>query len=306
MESVRAPLWAQSLFFPITAGLVAVLLAVSPHAIPPSVQIIGLVVVVVVLGVPHGALDPWIAELTGLMTTRARRIAFNLCYVALAAAVVTVWALAPVVTLLMFLVISAWHFSGDWAQGASAVWRWVIGSLLLLLPIGFHSEEVAAIFELLSGEQAADLAFRLSIPGPWLIFATGCVVLVSAIRQRWSTVIEFLALLGLAISAPPLVYFALYFCLLHSPRHLLGYFKMAGSAQRTRLIQMTVVYSAGSLFLAVPMFWLWSGVGTESLLMRLIFIGLAALTVPHMILLGLANSKAKGRKDQRLVSPSLQ
>jgi Brp/Blh family beta-carotene 15,15'-monooxygenase len=263
-------------------------------------------VLVVVLGLPHGALDPWIAELAGLMGTRARRVAFNLSYVVLAAAVTTVWTLAPALTLLMFLVISAWHFSGDWGEGVGRLWRWLTGSLLLLLPIGFHTAEVAEIFELLSGERGAGLALRLSIPGLWLILATAVVSVVSVFRGQWRTSIEFLALLVLAITAPPLVYFALYFCLLHSPRHLFGYFKMAGSTQRVRLIRMTVVYSAGSLLLAVPLVWLWSDLGTESLLIRVTFIGLAALTVPHMILLGLANSKRNHRENQRLMNSPLQ
>jgi Brp/Blh family beta-carotene 15,15'-monooxygenase len=306
MDWVRIPLWAKSLVFPVVASLVAVFLAASPTAIPFVVQITGLAVLVVVLGLPHGALDPWIAELAGLMGTRARRVAFNLSYVVLAAAVTTVWTLAPALTLLMFLVISAWHFSGDWGEGVGRLWRWLTGSLLLLLPIGFHTAEVAEIFELLSGERGAGLALRLSIPGLWLILATAVVSVVSVFRGQWRTSIEFLALLVLAITAPPLVYFALYFCLLHSPRHLFGYFKMAGSTQRVRLIRMTVVYSAGSLLLAVPLVWLWSDLGTESLLIRVTFIGLAALTVPHMILLGLANSKRNRRENQRLMSSQLQ
>lgn len=306
MDWFRIPLRARALIFPVVAGLVAVFLATSPIAVPFVVQITGLVVVVVVLGLPHGALDPWIAELAGLMGTRARRVAFNLSYVGLAAAVTAVWTLAPAPTLLMFLVISAWHFSGDWSHEVSWPWRWLIGSLLLLLPIGFHTAEVAEIFELLSGERGAGLARRLSIPGIWLILATAGVSVVSVFRGRRRTAMEFLALLVLAISAPPLVYFALYFCLLHSPRHLFGYFKMAGSTQRVRLIRMTAVYSAGSLLLAVPLVWLWSDVGTETLLIRVTFIGLAALTVPHMILLGLANSKLNRRAEQRVMSSELQ
>jgi Brp/Blh family beta-carotene 15,15'-monooxygenase len=296
-----SPSLPQLLVFPSVAVLVAAILTVMPTAIPTSLQIVGLLVVVVVLGVPHGALDPWIAELAGLVSTRRTLIIFNFVYVALAAAVVVIWSLVPGPALLGFLVVSAWHFSGDWAgdwagdwdaplrQVAQVVMRSVSGGLLLLLPIGVHSGEVAEIFALLSGEAGGDLTQWLSLPAPVLVAGTLVVIAVAALLHKWWTAVQFAALLALAISAPPLVYFAIYFCLLHSPTHLIGYFQMAGPALRGRLVRMTLIYSVGSLAVGLPVVWLWSGTGADSLLARLIFIGLAALTVPHMVLLAVAS-----------------
>jgi beta-carotene 15,15'-dioxygenase len=308
--AVPAPSSAQLAVFPSVAVLVAGMLTMVPTVIPISLQIAGLLIVVIVLGVPHGALDPWIAELVGLVSTRRTLVIFNLAYVALAGAVVAVWSLAPTLTLLGFLVISAWHFSGDWAAawGASArsvsgaimrvaIMRGVSGGLLLLLPIGFHTGEVSEIFVLLSGEAGADLARWLSLPPTVLVVGMLALIAVATRYRKWWTALQFAALLVLSASAPPLVYFAVYFCVLHSPAHLIGYFQMAGPALRGRLARMTLIYSLGSLAVAIPVVWLWSDVGTNSLLARLIFIGLAALTVPHMTLLEIASRRARAHSN---------
>jgi beta-carotene 15,15'-dioxygenase len=287
------PAAAVSLVFASAALLIAAMLTVSPTALPTSVQIVGLLIVVVILGVPHGALDPWIAEVAGLIPSNPgrvnlNRVIFNLVYTALAGAVVAIWSAVPTVSLAGFLVISAWHFSGDWADGFGVAMRWVSGSLLLLLPIGFHTAEVAEIFTLLSGDRGADLAERLSLPLTVLVVTAVGVMAVAIRRRKWWAVLELGALLALAASAPPLVYFAVYFCLLHSPSHLIGYFRLAGASRRGRLTRMTLIYSIGSLAIAIPVVYVWSDVGTDSLLLRLVFVGLAALTVPHMALLEIA------------------
>jgi Brp/Blh family beta-carotene 15,15'-monooxygenase len=307
MIAAPAPSCAQLAAFPFIAVLVALMLTMVPTVIPMSLQIVGLLAVVIVLGVPHGALDPWIAELAGLVSTRRRLVIFNLTYVALAGAVVAIWALVPTLSLLGFLMISAWHFSGDWAttwgvathRVTVAILRSVSGGLLLLLPIGFHTGEVSEIFVLLSGGAGADLARWLSLPVNMLV--VGMLVLISfaAWHRKWWTALQLFALLVLSVSAPPLVYFAIYFCVLHSPTHLIGYFQMAGPALRGRLARMTLIYSLGSLAVSIPVVWLWSDAGTNSLLARLIFIGLAALTVPHMALLEIASRRVEGPSNMR-------
>ena len=293
----------QLLVFPTVAFAVAAMLAVVPDAIPLSVQILGLLAVVVVLGVPHGALDPWIAASAGLVPTRRRLVAFNLIYVALALAVVAIWSLVPAFALLCFLMISAWHFSGDWASSWGAAMRVPLrilsGGLLLLLPIGFHPGEVAETFVLLSGEAGGELARWLTTPIPVMVTGVLAVIAEALWRRQCWTAVQFAPLLVLSVSAPPLVYFAIYFCVFHSPTHLINSFQMAGPALRGRLLRMILIYSLGSLAIGLPMVWLWSDAGTDSLLARLIFIGLAALTVPHMTLLEIASRRESTRRIER-------
>lgn len=275
----------ERLVFPAVSIIAIVLLSVAPAWLSPLVQLIGLALVVVVLGLPHGALDPWIAERIGLCQTRAQTTFFTLGYLLVAALVVLLWVWFPVTSLLFFLVISAWHFSGDWAK--SMVWplRWCAGAALLLMPIGFHTQTVATIFTHLSGEGGAAVANVLALPEPWLFAIMLGLGAVALGLGQWQTALEYLALLVLAYVAPPLVYFALYFSLLHSPRHLLGLFRQASPNEYPRLIRMLLIYTSATLLLAVPLWWLWSALPMDSVILRLVFIGLAAVTVPHMILI---------------------
>jgi len=95
-------------------------------------------------------------------------------------------------------------------------------------------------------------------------------------------------LLVLAFVAEPLVYFALYFCALHSLRHLAGLFREAPASEQGRLWRMTFVYTVATVVLAGVLLALWSHLPIDTLILQLVFIGLAAVTVPHMMLMGWA------------------
>ena len=85
---------------------------------------------------------------------------------------------------------------------------------------------------------------------------------------------------------PPLVGFSIYFCLIHSMRHFATMRAMlADTISKLQITRTTVLFSAmcwavGLVVLAQQS----SNVGVEPALLQVIFIGLAALTVPHMML----------------------
>jgi len=290
---------SERLLFPIVAVVAMVLLALTPAWLSPTAQLIGLAFLVVVFGLPHGALDPWVAETMGLCQTGVQTTVFTLGYLLIAAIVVLLWFWFPVSSLLFFLIISAWHFSGDWAKTMGHIPRWSVGAALLLMPISFHTATVAAIFTHLSGPGGAILADRLALPEGWLVMIMLAISALAVWRGHRQVALEYLLLLGLSYFAPPLVYFAIYFSLLHSPRHLLGLWRQAPRAEQGRLIRMLVTYTGATLLLAVPLWWVWAALPTESLVLRLVFIGLAAVTVPHMMLMTAAHWRAATNRPAR-------
>lgn len=271
--------------FPLAALWALALAWAWPDLMPHTLQMLGLTVVVVVLGLPHGALDPWLAQSLKWQGRILHRWVFNAVYGLLSLSVVVAWVFFPVWCLGVFLLISAWHFSGDWDANLPWVWRRALGVLLLLMPVGFHTQEVALLFAHLSGEGGAALAHALALPAWVLALAMVLIASAAAAQRHWALVIEVLLLVLLAFAVPPLVYFALYFCLLHSPRHLAHIFRHVPPAVHSRLTRIMVLYTVLTLMGLALLSLLWTAAPIDTVLMRVVFIGLAALTVPHMLLI---------------------
>ena len=257
-----------------------------------------LAVAVALMGLPHGALDPWVARRAGLWKGRWGFAAFNLAYVAMAALVLVAWRLAPGISLALFLAISAWHFAGDWRDHLPGWARAMAGAALLALPAWRWPSQVHDSFVLLAGPEGALIATGLNAAAPWL--AAGLVaVALAAMRRSRATASELMAVLALALALPPLVYFIVYFCALHSVRHLRLAGQDADPASRRRMVAVAVVYTALTLAAAAAA-WPWLAANgaparaPDDGLLRLVFIGLAALTLPHMAVVMIAERTRSG------------
>ena len=73
-----------------------------------------LLVLVTIFGLPHGALDTMLAKKFKIYYNVTSFILFNLTYLTLGLTVFLFWSLFPILTLYLFLSISAYHFSEDW------------------------------------------------------------------------------------------------------------------------------------------------------------------------------------------------
>jgi Brp/Blh family beta-carotene 15,15'-monooxygenase len=86
------------------------------------------------------------------------------------------------------------------------------------------------------------------------------------------------------------MFFIVYFCGLHSVRHLREGFREEHGHGRRLTLLIVAAYTLAPLLMAGV--FLWATAGTASLddqLLRVVFIGLAALTVPHMALVTLGD-----------------
>lgn len=244
-------------------------------------------------GVIHGALDLWISRDAGLWADRASFMIFHAAYVALAALVVAAFIVFPVWALIAFVVGSVWHFSEDWQPALPAFLRIIGASLLVLVASASHTAEVVYLFSLMTGESAAAGSWvgeGLLIPLFWL--AAGTVTAAWLFDRRSG--LEIAALIMLAWLTPPIVAFAVYFGCLHSPRHLIRHHAVVASTREKLIL---VLYGTAAICF---MFWLGTLVGTANkiegevgldLWFRALFIGLAALTFPHIVLLHFAKNK---------------
>jgi len=106
-------------------------------------------------------------------------------------------------------------------------------------------------------------------------------------HRRWrGTALELGVLAVLFALTPPLVGFAVYFCCVHSARHVAAI--MSGLRQHmsaNAMLLQTLVFTVASwLAGAAAIWWFADMADPQPVILRVVFIGLAALTVPHMIL----------------------
>jgi len=272
----------QGLLFSVVALTTAVL-SVLWMPLNPQHELWLASLLIVLLGVPHGALDPIFAQSLLPIKSRLSWTIFVVVYVFIAALVVAVWWFVPALFLLVFLSLSVLHFSGDLAAGASFLSRFLYAGAVIVLPAALHAAELDRLFSLLVGPSAAALVLAALqfMAWPWLA-ALAWVVVKNARRDRFLA-LEILALGVLTLSASPLLAFSIFFCFMHSPRHILRTQTYAGMtlqslARVTFMPMLAVVVMAAAAWYGLP------DTPVDERLLQLVFVTLAALTVPHMML----------------------
>lgn len=277
-------IWQTWLF----AGAALVTIVVSLVGQPDlTTQLLMLAPTVAILGLPHGALDLPIAQVLWPLVGWRAKLRFAVLYVSLAMLVIVVWIVLPGPALFAFLIYSAFHFSGDWDE-AGATLRLGGGVATVGAPALFQTNEVATIFAYLAPEPAATAAsmFLMVAGGVSLAVFAATITLRPQLRTRAAgeQAIVWISAACLA----PLVYFIVYFCALHSMRHFSNAFVTLDNPRQT--LRAAVALSIVTVLAGLIGFMVLQGFQPEFLehsILRVVFIGLAALTVPHMILVDL-------------------
>ncbi len=273
--------WQMYVFAGVGLG-VAILFAFSRPDL--SMQVAILAPLVAILGLPHGALDLRIAEMLLPLGNARKKFLFVLGYLGLSGGVIAVWSMAPAIALLAFLCCSVVHFSDDWAS-EPLILRWSGGLATIGAPALVHQGEVETIFAVLSPARGAAMAAEAGAFAGAVALGMLIVSVLTTQRGRGSAIVEQTILWTVALALPPLIYFAVYFCALHSVRHLMTTMNTLTDGRRALIVAMTL----SAFVTAAALLALRQGYGAETIAVTeqgigIIFIGLAALTVPHMIL----------------------
>jgi beta-carotene 15,15'-dioxygenase len=239
---------------------------------------------IILFGLPHGALDVMVAGMHRDFTDRAILTHFLARYISLALAVALLWWLGPLVALVGFLAISAIHFGGDWDDACGLFGQAVIGTAMLTATSLMHQEQVVAIFGWLVPQTVAELVgHALHTVAPYVL-SVATLVLIKAMRRNPLAACEAAATVVAAIVLPPITFFVVYFCLLHSVRHLY----VTRAALRTHSTHDLICEAAPYAVLAAGVCMAASAaflhLGPGEALLSSVFVVLSALTVPHMVL----------------------
>lgn len=268
-------------------GCVACLATAAAGALgrcPPQLELIVLAALILVLGVPHGAMDTLFAQRLYGLRTAWDWTRFTAGYLVLAGLVVAAWAWAPTAFLVGFLLISVAHFSGDPAEGTPWISRILYGAAVLVLPAGLHQAEMSGLFGQLVGPESASAVTPVL---SWLVWpwALGLIVAIGerSVRDRF-TAFEFAAVGILSFVAPPLLAFTLFFCGMHGARHILRAFRYSGRDSWRFLGLVALLPMIGVGLGSAAAWYFLHDAPLDARVVQVVFVGLAALTVPHMVL----------------------
>ena len=242
-------------------------------------------VAIVLAGIPHGTLDVEIAAGHFGQTGLAGKAKITGGYVGCATAMIFLWLQLPELALISFLLISIVHFSRDWRAGVDPFLAMMVGWALVALPALTSPDDAAVIFAALTGsDNGAVIAALLgasSVPA----------VLGSLVFAYWAfhhddtqSALEVLSCIVAALFLPPLVAFAVFFCGLHSPRHMADALRETGGLSTLKKMAIIAAVFALSLGLGVLMFIYQGDVPADMGIIRSAFILISTLTVPHFIL----------------------
>ena len=268
--------------FVLVIGALA-LASVFHEQLAPATALAVLVVGVVFLGLPHGALDPMVASKAFASRRYYSPIAFYAFYLILALSYSLLWSRYPTLGLFSFLGIAAVHFGSDWQHRGSALTRVAYGLTIVTLPALAYPVEVASIYSAL-GTTHAQLLVDVSKGVAVIAASAGGAGAAMHFRQRTSDLWEFLAIVVGATLLGPLVFFTCYFCLLHSPRHLLETAEGLGIASLRRIYLVAAPIVLATIALGGIFWFMLPDISYRGRLLTLVFVGLASLTVPHMLL----------------------
>jgi len=263
----------------------------------------------IALAIWHGAFDGVLAEEALSQRFGAHwRPAFYISYVASAGAVVLLWWTVPVVALAGFLLYSALHFGTETERALSPA-RVLIGTATGFVPIAaachWWPQEVAAIFEeMLRGDAA--YAAAITALAAKILWPVAAVALWGAWQtrgRRWvGPSLLVMTELVLFRWCSPVVAFAVFFCLWHTPEHMVSTsLDRTGRFQGRRLAEH-LRRGAGPWVtsLTVVAVGCWFGRHEAQAYAGVVFIALSALTVPHMALAEVCGHYGVGSPERRI------
>lgn len=238
-----------------------------------------------VFGLPHGSFDiALLRRAGGAALNRGALVALVALYLLAAGTMYLIWRLAPLAALAAFFAMAIVHFAEDWRACRSRFIAVGIAAAIVSAPALLHRETLIDLFTLLTGDpRSAMLGHLLLLIAPTAIAVAvvGAIILYQS-RQK-AMAVALCCAISAMIFLPPVVGFALFFCLVHSPAQFAQHADELGlhrfSQWRGEVIPLTI----GGIGVAVAIFLLNSDAPISANLFSSSFMTLAVLTVPHMV-----------------------
>jgi Brp/Blh family beta-carotene 15,15'-monooxygenase len=284
----------------VFAAVVAGACTTQAHGTNMTPGLFAAVLVGIAIAIWHGAFDGVLARpILEKPLGRWWIPGFATGYLALAVAVALLWWIEPRFILPVFLLYSAWHFGTEVNPGslslASSAVALSVGALPIAAACRWHPVQVTAIFARMLHFSHSEL-FASHIAhgaGEVLWWATLIAVvgtLLGLRGQGWATCLESLVVIGLELAlfwfCDPLLAFGVFFCIWHTPEHLLTSAEDANSRFSKRIMWQQLRSGLLPWLLSLIMLGVFLALEPKHLTAysSALFILLSALTIPHMLL----------------------
>ena len=253
---------------------------------------------ILIIGISHGALDnikgAKLLELFGYKNT----VSFYLTYIFISLLIIIFWLIFPNIVLLLFLIVAAYHFGKEDTVFSfrrkffiSEFLFFLKGSAVIIAPLLLKREETNEIFNILNFNFFEAEFFKNNFLITMLCLSFLSSLYISkkkSLEFKGIMILDFFSLVILNLFLSPILAFTLYFCFLHSIRHSISLifeldksFKSGLRKFISKAIPLTI--ATGVIFL-LAIFFLNNFYKLDEAIYKVIFIGLASLTFPHILL----------------------
>ena len=256
------------------------------------------------IGISHGSLDDKKGRKLFQIFGINNFYIFYFLYILIALLVIIFWIIIPYISLVIFLVVASHHFGKEDTQFLitensylNQLLFFSKGSLIILAPMYFHFDETISIFKLLlidnnSFYEFLDIIETNKILLYGIILSTLSSILLFTKNfelKKFTIFLDYFSILIINYYFSPLLAFTIYFCFLHSIRHSIS---LVSELDKNDLSNGLKIFIKKALpltiltatFCLVGLYLLNNTYNFDSSVLKIIFIGLASLTFPHILL----------------------
>ena len=256
------------------------------------------------IGISHGSLDDVKGRKLFQIFEIKKFYIFYLAYILIAIIVIILWILIPYVSLIIFLTVASYHFGKEDTQFLiveNSYYNQFLfllkGSLIVFAPMYFHFNETISIFKLLFIENENFYNFLDLIESKKILLY--CIILSTLANillftknfelKKFTIFLDYFSIIIINYYFSPLVAFTIYFCFLHSVRHSISLMSELdrddlGNGFKIFIKKALPLTIITAIFCAIGLYLLNNTYNLESSILKIIFIGLASLTFPHILL----------------------
>ena len=259
---------------------------------------------ILTIGVSHGSLDHVKGKKLFNILNISKISIFYFSYILIAILVIIIWIKIPFISLMCFLLVASYHFGKEDTQflmNENSYFNQLLfflkGLLIIAAPMFFHFDETIIIFKLLlvdneifySTLDFVEINKILPIAIILSSLSSICLFLRKFEIKKFIVFLDYFSILVLNYYLTPLVAFTIYFCFLHSIRHSITLiyeidkndFKNGLKIFSQKALPLTVLTA---IFCLIGLYLLNNNYNFNSSMLKIIFIGLASLTFPHILL----------------------